>query len=360
MRLWIAALLAALWIVPAYATESVEGYSISAYPFMVDADGNLWTQGGPGGTGQGNNVLKNGSVITGAYTHFMYYHNHTVYWQQNDGTWYYLNGTTVTQTTDPRQQQSQNCTGTVWCDDFNSLDAGQHMDTAHKWDYAAQWNTQWDGYNVGAGRMINPLYSGTTGSQFSNLYKTDGSGDLVLGINSAGSCTSACANEPFISGQLISPQTVSVGSYVEARVKTTATSGANFAVWLYGDYSGSGGVAQEIDLLEDIYLTSGGHAATQTLHHNPSGAQEQWADWGIDMTQWHTVGAYWTATSVCFYIDRVQTGCNSASVTDYTGAMWIYLSSQDGGSWTGGIPTGTTMPASMTIDYVRVYDHKPF
>jgi hypothetical protein len=360
-RIFVALAVFLTWA-PAFATESADGYTLPGAAAVVDANGDVWTFGV---TGAGGNfkTLKDGVQFANGLGIQYYYHNHTVYAQSASGPWYAAGATSWTVTSDPRQQQSANCTGTVWCDDFNSLDAGQHMDPAHKWGYAAPYPPDWDGTtNTGAATAINPLYSATTGAPYSNLYTTDGAGNLLLNIDNAPSgCGTTCRGQPYIEGQLIATTLFGPGHYFEVRAKVPPTPGTNFALWLYEDYTATGGHYQEIDLLEAVRAVDNSWILTsQTIHHDNNTA-EGYQDWSRDPTQWHTYGAYWTPTSICLYIDRVQTYCNAQSVAGYTGNMWLYLSSQSGGSWSkGDIPSGTPLPVSMTIDYARVYDHKPF
>lgn len=449
-RVLFAAIVAVFLAVPAFATESVEGFSATAIT-MTDGNGDKWSFGDGSGTGQGAWVSKNGVHLSGAYGYFMYYHNHTIYWQQNDASWHLWDGSAVQSASDPRgscprsangatvtstsgsicdasgvswtlttgtglqvtkagtkqgtadvvlmyydnpddriyqensdgywwytaasgtvswvatvdPRVSANCDSTSYCDDFNgtTLNASEHMNTSYRWGYADTSSLTWDGGDKNGGWQVNPLHTGTTSSTFTNLYKLDGSGDLVLGIdNTPGTCTTVCGNDAHISSQLIATAPFTVGHYIEVRAKVTATNGTNFALWLYDDHSGSGGVYQEADLVEIVRAyDNSSYVAAQTLHHDGISGNEGWNNYSMDVTAWHTYGVDWEAGSICYYIDRVQTGCSTSGGSSYNGSMHLYLSSQlASASWGGPMQAGTTMPGSMTIDYVRAYDHKPF
>lgn len=358
------------WILTSALAASANATQVTSTDgAIIDASGNVWTLT----TGTGNQVTKDGTQQGTADVVLMYYDavNNRIYQENDAGAWWYTSTSGTVSwvaTTDPRT--SSNCGGTTFCDDFNgaSLNADQHMASTSTWGYAGPDNTTWDGYNVNNAWMINPLHTGTTGTTFSNLYKLDGSGDLVLGIdNTPGTCTTACGNKSWISGQLIATQTFTQGHYIEARAKMSATPGTNFAIWLYDDHSGSGGVYQELDIVEAVRANDNSWTvAAQTIHHDPS-ANESWDQFNttpFDLTAWHTYGVDWETGSICFYIDRVQTGCATSGVSSYTGSMHLWLSSQGAAgppnAWGGPLLSGVTMPASMTIDYVRSYDHKPF
>jgi hypothetical protein len=354
-------------------TQSANGATVTSTSGSIcDASGNTWTLT----TGTGLQVTKNGTKQGTADVVLMYYDNPNdrIYQENSDMDWWYTaaNGTVSwVATVDPRT--SANCTSTSWCDDFNgtALNADQHMNTADRWGYTDPDSLYWDGYNVNQAWMVNPLHTGTTGTSFTNLYKMDGSGDLVLGIdNTPGTCTTACGNLSWISGQLVSTTAFTPGHYIEARAKMTATPGTNFAIWLYDDHRSTGGIYQEIDLVEAVRANDNSWVnGSQAIHHDyitPTEANEPWYHYGTDTpaydpTVWHTYGVDWEPGSICLYIDRMQSGCSAYGGSNYTGSMHLWLSSQGAASgWGGNLQTGVTMPASMTIDYVRSYDHKPF
>jgi len=350
-------------------THSVNGATVTSTSGSIcDAAGVTWTLT----TGTGLQVTKAGTKQGTADVVLMYYDNPNdrIYQQNSDGDWWYTAAAGTVSwiaTVDPRV--SANCVSTSWCDDFNgtALNADQHMNSADRWGYAGPDSSTWDGYAVNGAWMVNPLHTGTTGGTFATLYGLDGSGNLHLDIApTPGGCTTACGNLAYISGQLnATTHKAQVGHYFEVRAKMPSMNGTNFALWLYADYHNSGGLYQEIDLVEAVRASDGSwSAATQAIHHDYAGvgndAYDIFQAQGFDITQWHTYGVYWTSSSICLYIDRAQTICNSQSSAGYTGDMIIWLSSQAGASgWTGNIAAGQSQK-SMLVDYWREYTYKPF
>lgn len=369
-RVLFAALVAVLLAVPAWATESAEGTTINQPPAMWDAQGNSWTFGSPSGTGLGLWVVKNAAQLAGAYANLLYYHNHTVYWRQTDNAWKLWDGSAIQSTTDPRQQ-SANCTGTVWCEDFNSLDVGQHNDSSHTWQYVDTWGPAWDGEMIGSTWEVNELNPATN---IPGIYATaSGLLNLTL-LPKPGSCT-ACGTANSVGASLwTTTHKVTVGHYVECKVKLLPNiNHTTTACWLYGDQTGPSGAYQELDMLESPRAHDGSWSLiSQAIHRGDVANGKPKTDIGDTNpyyqfsasfdSNFHTYGVYWTATQICNYIDRVQTRCE-ATPAGYDSPMWISLGLGDSGNWEG--TQGYTLnpadlPATAQFDYIADYDHKPF
>jgi beta-glucanase (GH16 family) len=85
---------------------------------------------------------------------------------------------------------------------------------------------------------------------------------------------------------------------------------------------------------------------------------------------WHTYGMIWKKGSVAYYVDDPSkpyvTYTNPASLTALPGAVWPFDSGDSahlllnlavGGSWPGNPNATTTFPASLLVDYVRLYSN---
>lgn len=83
---------------------------------------------------------------------------------------------------------------------------------------------------------------------------------------------------------------------------------------------------------------------------------------------WHTYGIIWQKGSVAYYVDNPSssyvTYTNPASLTGLTGAVWPFDSGDSaflllnlavGGDWPGNPNATTVFPASLIVDYVRIY-----
>ncbi len=83
---------------------------------------------------------------------------------------------------------------------------------------------------------------------------------------------------------------------------------------------------------------------------------------------WHTYGMIWKPGSVAYYVDDPTspyvTYKNPASLSGLTGAVWPFDSGDSafmilnlavGGGWPGNPSATTVFPASLLVDYVRLY-----
>jgi beta-glucanase (GH16 family) len=81
---------------------------------------------------------------------------------------------------------------------------------------------------------------------------------------------------------------------------------------------------------------------------------------------WHTYGMIWKKGSVAYYIDDPTTPYvtyTTSSISALSGSVWpfdagpsfVLLNMAVGGSWPGSPNSSTTFPASMLVDYVRIY-----
>jgi len=81
---------------------------------------------------------------------------------------------------------------------------------------------------------------------------------------------------------------------------------------------------------------------------------------------WHTYGMIWQKGSVAYYIDdptKPYVTYTTSSISGLSGSVWpfdagpsyVLLNLAVGGSWPGSPNSSTTFPASMLVDYVRIY-----
>ena len=149
--------------------------------------------------------------------------------------------------------------------------------------------------------------------------------------------------------------------FFEIRARLSCTAGAWPAIWLMGDAWPKGG---EIDIMEQlgfdpstVYGTA--HTPDSVAHHTPSGAAAHITE---PCTAFHRYQLEWTHDAVTFLIDDVPFHTYRRP-NDATPQTWpfdqpeyLILNVAVGGGWAGqkGIDDAQ-FPASMAVDYVRVY-----
>jgi beta-glucanase (GH16 family) len=248
--------------------------------------------------------------------------------------------------------------GAVFADDFNgaALSLGQHMDTTKTWSAVGWDSSVWNGDPKNDAWEVNPLNPATP---IAGLYAVDGSGNAVLKVDRTPSqYSAACGGKAYVSTQMVASNFRRLHGYWEVRCRMTNQQGLGYApLWLMSN--GANGHYQEIDVLEAVNPGSGTFAA-QTVHYD-GGQQDQAIQWapGYDCTQFHTFGCMWDATHITFYFDRKPTA-QYATPAYYTDPMFPIVSAQQGGGWSGPIPAGAPMPATLVIDYVACWDTLPF
>lgn len=147
---------------------------------------------------------------------------------------------------------------------------------------------------------------------------------------------------------------------IEARIASPSIQGIWPAFWMLGESIGSVGWPKcgEIDIFEHVNT---GNTNYGTIHWNSDANTH--VDYGSntqvnDITQYHTYAVEWDANLIKWYVDGVKYheaniagGINSTS--EFHENFFIILNVAVGGNWPGN--NIGAMPASMYIDYVRVY-----
>jgi beta-glucanase (GH16 family) len=150
---------------------------------------------------------------------------------------------------------------------------------------------------------------------------------------------------------------------IEARIKVPGTPGFVPAFWMmpedgmYGWWPGSG----EIDIME--YPTTQGGMIYGTLHaqaYNYSTGLGSTFTITDAETTFHTYAVEWTPEQIDFFVDQNK---YFTVTNDHTGhqkwpfdqPFYLIINLAVGGAWVGAPTQNTVFPATMEVDYVRVY-----
>lgn len=152
---------------------------------------------------------------------------------------------------------------------------------------------------------------------------------------------------------------------IEARMKIPAGTGLWSAFWMLGDdisavgYPGSG----EIDVMETLGRTP--FTVRGTLH-GPDGqsSYSRGQDSGSPRslaTGFHIYGVSWSHNSITWLLDGIPYA-TTTSANLSTGQTWVFnhpfhllLNLAVGGDWPGPPNSSTPFPATLLVDWVRVY-----
>jgi beta-glucanase (GH16 family) len=238
----------------------------------------------------------------------------------------------------------------VWSDEFAGA-AGMPPDPS-------DWTP-----DVGGGCGDGSLSTATTNAANASL---DGRGNLAI---SAYENAVSAGSPSFTSAEINTNDKVSF-SYgeLEARIDLPRGSGLCSGFWLVGDSAAGGCFPQcgEIDVMEAI--TSSPGSVFGTLH-GPIAGTSNYQQFQSSVTaptslpgSFHTYGLIWQPGRITWTIDGVPYGTATPQQLPHT-ARWVFngnpfhiLLSLAVGGWPGPPAPGATFPATMRVDWVRLYD----
>ncbi len=146
---------------------------------------------------------------------------------------------------------------------------------------------------------------------------------------------------------------------IEARIKMPAGQGLWPAFWMLGANISSVGWPQcgEIDIMEHINSDSLFYG---TAHWNNNGHVSSGGKTIATTAGYHVYDVEWTASAITWHLDGVaywktDIAANANGTAGFHLPFFIILNLAVGGNWPGLSIDNTKFPASMYIDYVRVY-----
>jgi beta-glucanase (GH16 family) len=209
-----------------------------------------------------------------------------------------------------------------------------------------------------------------------------GGGTLKLRATKTGPAGSVPYEAAMLRSKLDFKPTATSSYYVTAKLKLPNVLGAWPAYWLVGGW-GTNDTLQwppEIDIMEaplneldmrantlgqGSQMRGGLQTASRSYEFTYTApdydAQSQiYSPARLLRDVWLEVGALWTATSVCFFVDGVKTACENYNWVDDAGqpanAAHLILNLAVGGAWAGasGIDDAK-FPTQVEVDHIRVY-----
>lgn len=148
---------------------------------------------------------------------------------------------------------------------------------------------------------------------------------------------------------------------IEARIAMPGFQGVWPAFWMLGDNIGTAGWpgCGEIDIMEHINAENKNYG---TLHWKNTNNQytSSSANTSLNVTNYHVYSIEWTPSAIKWFVDSVPfhevniaNGINGTE--EFHNNFFIILNMAIGGNWPGFTINNTALPASMNVDYVRVY-----
>lgn len=227
--------------------------------------------------------------------------------------------------------------------------------------------------------------TGTIAQYRENHARQDGAGNLVLTADTnLDTSNTACGSKTckYASSRLTmqnwanggTPTFARAGGHFEARMKLPTGAGLWPAFWTVGDQTKATGapwpVSGEIDILEAL-----GNSPTKAFLFAHGGTVNNGVVSPFDsgdgyplpsgtIADWHTYAVDWDASNTGYIKWSVDGKVLKTLTASQAGAAWksfqgkhsIILNLAVGGVMPGDSTSGTTFPAKMYVDYVRVYD----
>jgi len=193
-----------------------------------------------------------------------------------------------------------------------------------------------------------------------NPFNLNGEELTITAVETPENLRAAANEQPWLSGVLTTADKFNFTyGYIETSVDTQEGLGVWPAFWmLSSEFEG---------LKPELFVMEYNGSKPDSLFHNYNyqdvdgnlRSPGQWEVTSEDFSEgFHKVGVMWSPEELLFYIDdqpRYRIVGENVSKQD----MYLILNLAIGGNWPGA-PDGTTpTPASIVIDYVRVYQLKP-
>jgi beta-glucanase (GH16 family) len=242
----------------------------------------------------------------------------------------------------PGQTQAQNWQ-LVWSDEFNGS-------IGPDWSFAtgngtSGWgNNEEEYYQQQNATIVN--VAGVTALAIT------AKNESVGGYNYTSARMSTQGHQAWLYGQIV------------ASISLPAFQGSWPAFWMLGSNIGSVGWPQcgELDIMEQINTA-------QTVNGSTHWYTTQQADFtgstGVAVTGFHQYSITWDNQYIKWFVDGAQynqfyIGGNAGGTTAFNqNTFFILLNMAVGGNWPGFSVNNGALPASMYVDYVRVYQNAP-
>ncbi len=233
---------------------------------------------------------------------------------------------------------------------------------------SAQWTLVWsdefDGNSVNSNNWTFDIGTGSGGWGNNELeYYRSENATVSNGNLQITAKNESYGGMSYTSARLKTEGKISVGPYgkIEARILAPSFTGSWPAFWMLGDNFSSVGWPScgEIDILEHVNTENVSHAAIHWLDHNNSQADYS-GTVSNNVTSWHTYSLEWDQSYLRWFIDgseffvaEITDGTNGTD--EFHNSFFIILNLAVGGNWPGFTVDASALPATMYVDYIRVY-----
>lgn len=223
------------------------------------------------------------------------------------------------------------------------------------------WSDEFDGTELDLTKWNFDLGAGGWGNAEPQYYTAN---DNNIDVDT-GYLRITAINEDFGGAEYTSSRIKTKGLYevqygkIEARIKIPKGQGLWPAFWMLGSNIDEVSWPQcgEIDIMEHINNSFYIHG---TYHYNNFGHTYFGQDKAADVEEFQVYSIEWDASKIRWYLNdilyftaNIEDGIGSTE--EFHEPFFILLNMATGGNWPGYPDESTVFPASMFVDYVRVY-----
>jgi beta-glucanase (GH16 family) len=225
--------------------------------------------------------------------------------------------------------------------------------------YQQVWADEFNGTAVNTSNWVFETGGGGWGNNEKQYYQASNAavanGELVITARKQ-----AVGGMPYTSARL-KTQGLKQFTYgrMEARIKVPLGQGLWPAFWMLGANinSVSWPACGEIDIMEQVNADSRTYG---TAHWDSNGHAQYGQSTAMSANTYHIYSVEWTPTAIRWYVDGAK--YNEMNITNGTGSteefqrpFFLLLNLAVAGDWPGQTVDESKLPATMNVDYVRVY-----
>ncbi len=255
------------------------------------------------------------------------------------------------------------------CKKDKPVDEEVPLPTVVETKYELAWSDEFDGTSLNMTNWTHDVGYGTWGNveqenyQIPNVTVADGNLQITAKKEKIGSTPSN-----YTSGRIhtLNKREFTYGK-IEARMKLPKSQGLWPAFWMLGVNMRARGTTPgvswpacgEIDIMEtintELWTSAAAHWATPNGSHTSVGNKLN-----IAQNEWHVYSVEWNKENIKWFVDgRFYNGLvikdGVTSTSEFHLPFNIILNLAVGGEWPGQTIDETKLPATMLVDYVRVY-----
>ena len=230
---------------------------------------------------------------------------------------------------------------------------------AHAQTYTQVWSDEFNGTAVNTANWKFETGGGGWGNNEKQYYQASNA-TVVNGELQITARKQAVGGMPYTSARMITNglKSFTYGK-MEARIKVPLGQGLWPAFWMLGNNIGSVGWPKcgEIDIMEQVNADSRTYG---TAHWDSNGHAQYGQNIGMSANAYHVFSVEWTPTAIKWFMDG--TLYNTMDITNGVGGtdefqrpFFLLLNLAVAGDWPGQTVDESKLPATMFVDYVRVY-----